>query len=313
LEFTAGSTGTNINRQFAVTSASSVIGVAGTGTLGTVPISAALTGAGSLTKIDTGTLILNSSSTNYAGSTTVLGGALIISNPGIGNLGTLSAMAGAGPVTVGDGSTRAGTFGGNGIIPGDIVVNGNGTLLPGAYTSVTTSYLPATLTGDGSLTIHSGATIFEKVANAGSFDSINLVNAGSLNFDSGTNTVKLALLAVTGTSGPSQTDKYDFITLPAGEIVNNFTPTTYTNGVETTSGTFYIDTSGAAGAFGAPNGYVGIDQPTLTASGDIYFTDVPEPGMSAVIIGLGLPLMRRRRRSSRAESSKASSLITSST
>ena len=84
-------------------------------------------GAGSLSKVDTGTLVLNSASSSYTGGTTVYSGTLFANN-------TSGSATGTGPVNAGDGATTTtGTFGGSGFVTGSIVINKNGVLAPGAF------------------------------------------------------------------------------------------------------------------------------------------------------------------------------------
>ena len=130
--------------------------------------------------------------------------------------------------------------------------------------------------------------MIEKLASSTSYDSTNLSTLGNLTFDSGVNTVKLELVAVSG-FGPASTNQFNIITFPANEVVTNFTPTTPTQ-----QGTFYIDSTTLPAGFDVSNATINED------GNDIYISGIasaaPEPAFGTLAIVTMLPLMRRRRR-----------------
>ena len=287
IDFTANATTVplNVNRNVVLgTSTAGGVGTIGVSTTHTFDIAGPLiehAASGSLVKVDTGTLILSNASSNYTGGTTVLGGELLVNN-------TSGSATGTGSISIGGAS--AGSFGGNGFVTGDIVANTGGNVIPGTFggTSIAT-YTPGTITTSGNLTLHSGSGVSLKIASSSSYDSIALTGgAGSVNFDSGTNTVDLSLVSLGSTAVAG--DRYNLITFPLGTVVTNFTATTPSQ-----PGTFVIDPSSLT-AFDTSNASINYDP----SFGDIYISGVvalPEPTtLSIAAAAAGSLLLRRRRR-----------------
>jgi T5SS/PEP-CTERM-associated repeat protein/autotransporter-associated beta strand protein len=155
--------------------------------------SAALSGAGAVTKSGAGVLILNGNSSAFSGQTTVTGGGLVIGDA------THTGASLGGPVTVSGGTW----LGGTGRIGGDLLVSG---LLAPSKANADGSM--ATLTVGGDVTFASGSTYQVQADTAGNSD---LLAIGGQLVIGDSNVVSLAR---NGTWGP-QTE-YTIITADGG-------------------------------------------------------------------------------------------------
>jgi autotransporter-associated beta strand protein len=110
---------------------------------------------GSLSKVGSGILTLSGAST-YTGGTTISDGALKVTN-------RTGSATGMGTISV-----NGGSFGGSGIVSGNVLVGKNGLLAPGLD-----EYAPTTLTIRNSLSFDSGADYFYRVSPlAGNADKV---------------------------------------------------------------------------------------------------------------------------------------------
>ena len=256
------------NRNFVVGSANSKMSVASGETW---TINGDISGAGTLNKVDTGTLYLNSGNSTYAGGTVVSAGVLRANN------GATGSATGTGDVTVNAG----GTFGGNGTITGAVTVNAGGTITAGADAGT-----PGTLrTGDQ--TWAGGKYLWKTLASSGTAGTTwDLLSIGALSASSGF-TVQAAL----GTGGT--------FVAPApnsGTTTYQIAHTTNTTDINVES-LFVLDTSAlgvspGAGTFALsfePGGGGGYDL-------NLNFQAAPEPTTFA-LVGLGaVSVLGRRRR-----------------
>ncbi|MCP1489941.1 autotransporter-associated beta strand protein [Pseudomonas fluorescens] len=118
-----------------------------------------ISGTGALIKTNLGALVL-SGDNNYSGSTTVAAGSLMVN-------GNQSAATGLTTVAAG------GTFGGNGTIGGDVVINNGATLAPRLAVAG-----PGTLTINGNVTVNSGANLSYTFGIVAGLAQNDLVNVG---------------------------------------------------------------------------------------------------------------------------------------
>src|SRR6185436_419940 len=110
-----------------------------------------LRGTSSLSKTNSGTLLL-SANNEYSGGTNVMEGRLLVSN-------TTGSGTGTGAVTVSSGAT----LGGTGKIGGAITVNSGGIVAPGESIGMLT--VDGAAIGGAALTLASGATLLDEVNN----------------------------------------------------------------------------------------------------------------------------------------------------
>ena len=159
-----GSFSVGISRNVTITSSGYVDSNGNTGT-----IDSAMGGVGGLTKVGTGTLILNQTN-NYTGATAVVGGTLQLTNP--------NAIASSSNLTI----TNGGTLALRGDTAATFTTPGNGT------TSVA-SFLPGT------------STVTIDVNNMSGGSDNTLVMSGGVGFNAAAGTVYNSTLTITGGNG----------------------------------------------------------------------------------------------------------------
>ncbi len=140
----------------------------------TLTYNGAATGAGTVTKVDTGTLVLGGTNT-YTGTTTVNGGTLRLANGNaIVDTGAVVLANTAGAILDLTTSETIGNLSGGGTTGGNVTLNGN-TLTTGDAGSTTYS---GAISGTGGLT-KQGSGVFT-LAGASSYSGATNVNAGTL-------------------------------------------------------------------------------------------------------------------------------------
>ncbi|MBK1840759.1 DUF4347 domain-containing protein [Azospirillum sp. YIM B02556] len=165
----------------------------------TLTIASKITGSGGFAKTGAGTLTL-SGGNDYSGATSVNAnsGTLVVT-------GTLNGAA-AGGVTIGSGSTLAGT----GIINGGVTLLSGATLAPGI---AGTNSGVGTLTINGGLTIQSGGILSVDLASSSSYDQVAVT---------GTVDVSSATLSVAGAYVPTKSaggDSFAIVTNDGSDAV----------------------------------------------------------------------------------------------
>jgi MYXO-CTERM domain-containing protein len=266
--------GTN-NRAVDLADKGGTIAVTGTNTL---TVAGVVGGIGSLTKSDTGALLLTGANT-FSGGTSVTGGTLFANN-------TSGSATGTGAVSVG----ASGKLGGTGTLTptGTNGINVSGVLAPGG--SVGTGNLTLNLgSTSGKVTMSSGSgfefllgTAGVSIVSVGSSDLLTLAGAAAGDFAFSGNDVDFLNSGALGFYKLFDTSSNN---------ANTWTGLTFdgTTGVVSSGLTYSNLASGLSGAFivgTAGNG---------GTTGDIYFQVIPEPG-AALLGGLGTLLLLRRRR-----------------
>lgn len=247
-------------------------------TQGTDFSTAAITGAGSLKQMGTGTTVLTAVN-SYTGTTTVTGGSLQVGSAGVGTTGTGAVTVQTGSTIFGTGTIKGSSFtaqSGATVQAGDGMAQGNyGTL---TFTPVS---------GSGSFDFQSGSTTILGLNLSGTSDLLNFVGTGSntLLF-SGNLTVGPASLTPTTTAVFNLLDWASLASAPTFASRYTYAGLVTGNGDEA----------------------AGLDLPNISGSG--YFWDisqfktngtiaivVPEPSR-ALLMMLGLVgfVTRRRRR-----------------
>jgi autotransporter-associated beta strand protein len=229
--------------------------------------SGSLSGAGGLAKAGTGTLTLTGTNT-YTGATTLTAGLLTV-NGSLGNTST----------TVGNG----GTLQGRGGVGGSVTVQSGGTIAAGnSIESLTT----------GALSLQAGSTFAYEINNdtaAGVAGDLTAVT-GNLTLDLGN--ASLLTLSELGTGLWSIGEKLTLISYSG----------TWNGGLFSYGGTLADDStinfSGMDWSFNYNDTSAGTNYTgDLTGSSFVTMTAIPEPNAAALVGGLGmLALLRRRRK-----------------
>ncbi len=146
-------------------------------------------GAGSLTKVGTGTQTLSGTNNRFSGATSIVGGTLLI---GSGTALTSTAALFNSPVSVGNG-TLFGTLGGNGTINSAVTVTSTGHLSPDM--SATTFN---TLTINNNLTINAGGGLDYNFGSPGNGDLVSITGTGNLLMNAGGDVLNITQLASSG-------------------------------------------------------------------------------------------------------------------
>jgi autotransporter-associated beta strand protein len=287
--------GTTLQSGAADLSLTNAISTAGTGTIDTqansFTLGGVISGAGSITKIGSGNLVLNGANTYSGGSSINAGTVTVGSNTALGsglvtmadgttlannanNLNVANAFS-IGNVTVATGAntfTMSGSIGGAGLLTktgsGNLILTGNNSYTGGtALTAGTITFGSSTAFGTGTITTTGGTTLVAGVTDPSTGLSLNVANAIALG--AGTTTLDLQ-----GSSGIA----------PGATGINSFTGTNLTlGGTISGDGGFLLTDGGRlnlngansfAGGLNVINGvvYVGTDTAlgtgTFTATGD---------------------------------------------
>lgn len=189
---------------------------------GTLDLSSAINGTGTLTKLGNGTLVLSGTS-GYSGATTLGGGGLQVDG----------ALSGPGALTTSSGTLLSGSGSYSGPVTASGAVN------PGTVNGA------GTLTLNNNLTLSSGSKLtFDLSANPGTGNDVIAVS-GNLNLNN--NAVAANFLGV-----PSPGANYPIITY-SGSLTGNLNPTVtgshFTMALDTSNpGTIYLEVTGGTGA-----------------------------------------------------------------
>lgn len=232
-----------------------------------------VTGAGGITKVNTGTFVLSHNGNTYTGNTTVSAGTFKLDGSGsFANSPRITVGATVGPILDVSSVTGGANFDAS-LIPGGSFALADGQVLTGSGTV------------DGATAIKSGAA----VAPGNSIGTLNfsadLTMAGTLAVEA-TSPSSVDLLNLTGGADLTLTGS-SVLALAATNSYDNLTPLTIVQlGSGTITGTF-------GSVLNLPSGY-GIQY----SSNSIQLTPVPEPGSLALggaAVAAGLGVWRRRR------------------
>jgi autotransporter-associated beta strand protein len=246
--------------------------------LGTVTLPGVISGAGTLTKQNTGTLILTADNTPFSGPVTVSNGTLRAAN-------AAGSATGTGPVAVGG----AGTLDGTGTVAGPVALNDGGSIRggTGGATAAHTLNLPGGLTLDGA---NSFLTVVAdtQYGNAQADPTGSLINLGSAVLSRNTGGAVSDLTTIRLSAAPLTLEWGETYTVPVA---------TYGSTANLVETNFTIDPN--------PTGFFFDNDltPFLTMSGttlSITFVPVPEPGAVLGVVALaGLAAAGLRRRFAR--------------
>ncbi|PIS02648.1 MAG: hypothetical protein COT85_04220 [Chlamydiae bacterium CG10_big_fil_rev_8_21_14_0_10_42_34] len=242
---------TSASRSFSLSSGASIdVAATKTGTIAGV-----ISGAGSLSKVDTGTLVLSGTNT-YTGGTVVSAGTLSIasdSNLG-GSSGTLSIASATLITTAGITSSRSGSFTATAVFD----------------TNAVSSTLSGNFGGGGSLTVQGGGS---------------LALTGSNSYSGGTTVTAASTLS--GTTGGIQ----GAVSIAAGTFLtfNQSSTGTYSGaisgaGTVTKSGSGNVTFSGTSSSFTGPTN---VTAGTLTVNGSLANTSLLTVSSGATLSGSG--------------------------